>query len=137
MTFILPLRKIQRTLFQRVTMQSKRNKITRNLYFRKDERFICKHTKFKSGIASRCGVRSRRSCIIFHCFTGGWVRVFDFSEKAKRDINFRSNFEKGSLKGSFRKKKRNYEILQISADSRYLWSVAINFSHNWDIHRNL
>ena len=71
------------------------------------------------------------SFIIFHCFTGGttaiwsFFKLFDFFEKAKRNRTFWCIiFEKGLLKGFFRKNKINYEVLQLSAGSRYLWSVA-------------
>ena len=81
----------------------------------------------KSGIASRCGTKFYN----FHCFTGGttaiwsFFKLFDFLEKAKRNITFWCIiFEKGLLKGFFRKNKINYEVLQLSAGSRYLWSVA-------------
>lgn len=48
--------------------------------------------------------------------------------KAKRDRTFFYILcEEGLLKGFFRKKKLHYEILQLSADSRYLWSVTPNF----------
>ena len=35
-------------------------------------------------------------------------------------------FENTSLKGSFWQNKINYDILQLSADSRYLWSYVLN-----------
>ena len=51
--------------------------------------------------------------------------LLDFSEKAKRARTFSNNFLKCSAKGSLRYNKIKYEILQLSADSRYLQSVAL------------
>ena len=82
----------------------------------------------KSGIASRCGTKFYN----FSLFYGGGQQPFDLSlnfsiflEKAKRNRTFWCIiFEKDLLKGFFRKNKINYEVLQLSAGSRYLWSVA-------------
>ena len=54
-----------------------------------------------------------------------YFELFDFSGKKSAIELFDTIFEKDSLKGSFRKNEMNYEILQLSADSRYLSSVAL------------
>ena len=55
----------------------------------------------------------------------GVFRTFRFLGEKKAIELFDIIFKKGSLKGSFRKNKTNYETLQLSADSPYLWSVAL------------
>ena len=59
-----------------------------------------------------------------------YFEVLDFSEKAKRDWTDDIRFEEGSPKWSFRKNKMNYEVLNLSTYSRYLWTGAhMNIRH--------
>lgn len=71
---------------------------------------------------------------IFFNFSSFWrkksaIELFNliFKKKAhQHDRTFPYNFEKGSSKESFKKNKMNYNIVQLSTDSQYSWSVALN-----------
>ena len=86
------------------------------------------YRKQQTGNSTRCCVRSQRSCRIFHCFFGGrgppWrnLNFLIFRKKQSAMELFISIFENSSPKGSLRQNQINHEILQVSADSRYLQS---------------
>lgn len=71
---------------------------------------------------------------IFLNFSSFWrkksaIELFNRILKKKahqHDRTFPYNFEKGSSKGSLKKNKMNYKIVQLSTDSQYSWSVALN-----------
>ena len=80
-----------------------------------------------------CGVRSCRSYVLFHSFTGGgggktaiqeYFELFDFSEKCAME-HLSVIFEKGSSKVSSKKKYNEYQKFCTCRRIRYLWSVTL------------
>ena len=94
----------------------------------KDKGFFYQYPKQQTGNSTRRRLRNQRSCRIFHCFSRGRappqrnLNFWIFLKKQSVMELFISIFENRSPKGSFGQNKINYEILQMSADSRYLHS---------------
>ena len=107
----------------------RRNKITRSLHFLKDKGSFYQYPKQQTGNSTRCRVpvlsEVAEFVIVFPGGRGPPRRNLNFQIFRKKQSAmelFISIFENSSPKGSFRQNKINYEILQLSEDSRYLRS---------------
>ena len=86
---------------------------------------ISKIAKREFNALSRTEVAKLQNFSLFSQGSGAASTQFEllvFPEKQSAMELFISIFENSSPKGSFRSNKINYEILQLSADSRYLQS---------------